>query len=119
MRIELSPEQEAIVYSRLDSGRYATPEDVLSSALNLLESYDSDFTNTHALIEEGHRDIEAGRVHDVDQVFDELFAELDEKLRNATLSVSPEPPTPASAQTPASESQTPGPESSQPADILL
>jgi antitoxin ParD1/3/4 len=83
MQIELSPEQEAIVHSRIDSGRYATPEDVLSSALQLLESFDSDFNNTHALIEEGHRDIEAGRVHDVDEVFDELLAELDEKINSS------------------------------------
>jgi len=83
MQIELSPEQEAIVYSQMDSGRYATPQDVLSSALKLLETFDSDFTNAHALIEEGLSDIEAGRIHDVDEVFDELFAELDEKIKSS------------------------------------
>lgn len=37
MNITLKPEQEALIYAKLQSGQYQTVDDVIQAALNLLE----------------------------------------------------------------------------------
>jgi antitoxin ParD1/3/4 len=83
MTIELSPELEKLVEAEMQSGEYGSPSEVIAQALRFFGEFHQqtdwsavDIPNLDALLEEGQRDIKAGRVHDAEEVFDELFAEL-------------------------------------------
>ena len=67
---------ETFVQGQLSSGRYKNASEVLRDALRLMEERERRFASLDASITRGLADIEAGRVHDADTVFDELDAEL-------------------------------------------
>jgi antitoxin ParD1/3/4 len=67
---------EDFVQGQLSSGRYKNASEVLRDALRLMEERERRFATLDASIARGIADIEAGRVHDADDVFDELQAEL-------------------------------------------
>jgi antitoxin ParD1/3/4 len=67
---------EAFVQTQLASGRYNNASEVLRDALRLMEDRDRRLTVLDVAIARGLTDAEAGRVHDLDEVFDELEAEL-------------------------------------------
>ena len=67
---------EAFVQDQLASGRYNTASEVLRDALRLMEQRERRLAALDAAIERGLADIDAGRVHDLDDVCDELDAEL-------------------------------------------
>jgi antitoxin ParD1/3/4 len=76
MSIELSPELEQLVQSKLTSGRYQTVSDVLTDALGLLEERDL-YTVVHRdeiqkRIAQGYESLRAGRGVDGDAVFVKL-----------------------------------------------
>ncbi len=73
----LGPHFEAFVKTQLASGRYGNASEVLRDALRLMEERENRLTALDAAIERGIADIEAGRVRDADEVFDELEAMLD------------------------------------------
>jgi antitoxin ParD1/3/4 len=65
---------EAFIQAQLSSGRYADASEVVRDALRLMEERERRLAAVDAALERGLADIEAGRVHDSDQVFDELEA---------------------------------------------
>jgi antitoxin ParD1/3/4 len=65
---------EAFIQAQLASGRYNDASEVVRDALRLLEQRERRLAAVDAAIERGLADIEAGRVHDADAVFDELEA---------------------------------------------
>lgn len=67
---------ESFVKSQLASGRYGNASEVLRDALRLMEERERRLAARDASIERGVADIKAGRVHDAEDVFDELEAEL-------------------------------------------
>jgi antitoxin ParD1/3/4 len=72
----LGPHFEDFVQAQLSSGRYKNASEVLRDALRLMEERERRLATLDAAIARGLADIEAGRVHDADDVFDELEAEL-------------------------------------------
>jgi antitoxin ParD1/3/4 len=67
---------EAFVQFQLASGRYNNASEVLRDALRLMEERERRLASLDAAIERGLADIDAGHVSDVDDVFDELEADL-------------------------------------------
>ena len=87
MTIQLTPEME--------SGDNNSPSERRAKTLQFFGEFPHqpvrsviDIPNLDALIEEEQRDIEAGLVHDVDEVFEELFAEI-QALENSTANLNP------------------------------
>ena len=72
MNVDLTPELEQLVQTRLNSGRYHSASEVVREALRLLEQRDE----VRNQIEEGWQSAQRGEVVDGDQVFDRLDAEL-------------------------------------------
>ena len=70
----LDAKSQAFVDAQVASGRYGSTTEVLDDALRLLQARlhrQADLENDLAL---GLDDLEAGRIHDADEVFDELEA---------------------------------------------
>jgi antitoxin ParD1/3/4 len=67
---------ESFVQAQLASGRYNNASEVLRDALRLMEERERKMAALDAAKERGMADIEAGRVHDLDDACDELDAEL-------------------------------------------
>lgn len=63
---------EAFVQAQLASGRYGNASEVLRDALRLMEERERRLSSLDASIERGMADIDAGRVHDAEDVFKEL-----------------------------------------------
>jgi antitoxin ParD1/3/4 len=76
---------ETFVQAQLASGRYNNASEVLRDALRLMEDRERRLASLDGAIERGMADIEAGRVHELDDVFDALDVEL------AALSTTPAP----------------------------
>lgn len=70
MNVSIGPQLEELVRSKVESGLYNSASEVVRDALRLLEAYDS--VRDRALeslrrdLEEGQRDLDAGRVSDFD-----------------------------------------------------
>lgn len=74
---------ESFVQAQLASGRYNNASEVLRDALRLMEERERKLAALDAAVERGVADIQAGRVHDLDEVSNELLNEL-EALPNHT-----------------------------------
>ena len=64
---------ETFVHDQLASGRYNSASEVLRDALRLMEEREQRRQHVHAAIQRGMADADAGRVHDADDVFDNLI----------------------------------------------
>jgi antitoxin ParD1/3/4 len=63
---------EAFIQAQLASGRYHDESEVVRDALRLMEDRERRLAAVDAAIERGLADVDAGRVHDADAVFDAL-----------------------------------------------
>jgi antitoxin ParD1/3/4 len=73
---ELGPHLEAFVSKLVSSGRYNSKSEVLRDGLRLLEERQAKLAALDAMVAEGLADIDAGRVHDAEDVFDELESDI-------------------------------------------
>ncbi|MDF1601015.1 type II toxin-antitoxin system ParD family antitoxin [Mesorhizobium sp. YIM 152430] len=73
---ELGTHLEQFVAKLVSSGRYNSKSEVLRDGLRLLEEREAKLAVLDAMVAEGLADIDAGRVHDAEDVFDELEAEI-------------------------------------------
>ena len=74
IRLNLGEYFDAFIEAQLASGRYADASELVRDALRLLETRERRFGALKTAIEQGIAD--AGRVHEADDVFDELLDEL-------------------------------------------
>jgi len=71
---------EEFVQAQLASGRYNNASEVLRDALRLMEERERRLAALDTAISRGITDIEAGRLHDADSVFDELEAKYEQMV---------------------------------------
>ena len=67
---------ESFVQAQLASGRYNNASEVLRDALRLMEDRERRLASLDSAIQIGLADLEAGRVHALDDVFDDLETEV-------------------------------------------
>lgn len=83
MSIQLKPEHEQIIQTRLASGRYENSDDVIAKALQLLEEWENGYQQweeeTRKKIAVGLAEIEQGEVVDGEVV----MTRLQDKIRKA------------------------------------
>ena len=83
VNISITPELDAFLQSRVDSGRYQTTSEVVREALRLLErqerARDEAFHQLKAKLEIGTAQAERGELIDGVQVFDELREMIEER----------------------------------------
>ena len=81
MNVDLTPELEQLVQTRVNSGRYNSASEVVREALRLLEQRDEAVTlrkgEIRNQIEEGWQSAKRGEFVDGDEVFDRIDAELE------------------------------------------
>lgn len=75
-RLTLGEHFEAFIEFQLSSGRYSDADEVVREALRLLEQKERRLAELDAAVRSGLADAKAGRLHDAEDVFDELDAEL-------------------------------------------
>ena len=87
MSVELTPELEQLVQTRVNSGRYNSASEVVQEALRLLEQRDEAVTlrkgEIRNQIEEGWQSATQAEFVDGDEVFDRMDAELEVMERAA------------------------------------
>ena len=83
VNISITPELDAFLQSRVDSGRYQTTSEVVREALRLLERQEKErdeaFLQLKARLEKGAAQAERGDLLDGDQAFDELREMIEER----------------------------------------
>lgn len=86
MNISLKPEYEQFIQAQIQSGRYATVDEVIGAAFKLLEQKELDYTRwleeTRQKVAVGIEQINRGEVLDGEVV----MAQLQEKLRKVNIS---------------------------------
>ena len=86
--ISFSPEREAFIRSKIDSGEYASADDLFAAALELMEERAREDAaareKLRVMIAEGLADIDAGRVVDGPVAMAELRQRIEDRaaLRN-------------------------------------
>ena len=88
MNVHLTPELEQLVQSKVKSGRYNSPSEVVGEALRLLEQRDEVFAlrkdEIREHLEEGWQAAKRGELVDENEVFDRIDAEMEAMERSAT-----------------------------------
>jgi len=82
MEITLTPEQEAFIRTRIDSGRYKSTEDAVRAALEVWAEFERDRIELMALIDEGDAALESGDYTEYD---DEGLKQLGERIKREGL----------------------------------
>ncbi len=85
MNIILSPEQMQFIQSKIATGDYQTPEQVVEVALGLLQTIQSDevfdrIVELQDRIRIGTEQIQSGQVRDGEEVFDRLQQRLTQEF---------------------------------------
>jgi antitoxin ParD1/3/4 len=73
---ELGEKLEAVVTDLVANGRYNSKSEVLREGVRLVQEREAALQKLWAELDLGLQDIEAGRVYDEDEVFDEVFARI-------------------------------------------
>jgi len=85
MNVNLGDKFEQLVRNRVETGRYNNASEVIREALRLLEERDElralRKEELRKKIAEGLDSLRAGKVHDGEEVFDRIEAELDQLKR--------------------------------------
>lgn len=65
---------EKVVIDLVENGRYNSKSEVLREGVRLVQEREARLRELDAMLAEGQADIDAGRVRDAEDVFDELLA---------------------------------------------
>ena len=71
---DLGEKLEAVVNDLVANGRYNSKSEALREGVRLVQEREAALAKLWAELDKGIQDIESGRVHDIDEVFDELEA---------------------------------------------
>ena len=86
INVSLTPELERFVEARVSTGRYQSASEVVREGLRLLEerelAREAARTELQAKIAAGWADLEAGHVHDGEEVFRELEVRSTDRRRS-------------------------------------
>jgi antitoxin ParD1/3/4 len=78
---DLGPVLETYVDNLVEKGRYNSKSEVIREGIRLVQEREARLAALHAEIEIGIADIKAGRVHDAEDVYAELHALIDAKIK--------------------------------------
>jgi len=81
MNVQLTPEQEQLVLTKVKTGRYHSANEVMSEALRQMENRDQIIEEVRQKIAAGVASAKAGRLTDGEEFFAQMEAELDEEIR--------------------------------------
>ena len=81
MNVNLTPELEQLVHSKVQTGRYNSASEVVREALRLMEERDQVKAEVRKKIAAGIESARAGRLSDGEEFFAQMEAELDEEIR--------------------------------------
>jgi antitoxin ParD1/3/4 len=81
MNIQLTPEVEDMIQSKVESGRYESGSDVVRIALKLLDKRDQAIDDIRQQIQQGWDSTEAGHLVDGEEFMEHMLAELNEEIR--------------------------------------
>lgn len=73
---DLGANLEAVVEDLVKNGRYNSKSEVLREGVRLVQEREAALARLDASLKRGMADAEAGRVHSVEEVFDEIEGEL-------------------------------------------
>lgn len=76
LNVSLTPELLRFIEERVESGRYQTASEVVRAALRMYADHEAALAEVRAKIAEGLADIEAGRVVDGEEFFEEWREQL-------------------------------------------
>ena len=77
--VNLGATLEDVVDKLVESGRYNSRSEILREGVRLVQEREARLEGLHAALMRGLADAEAGRVHDLDEVFDALEARYADK----------------------------------------
>jgi len=77
MSADLGKPLEEFVENLVKSGRYGSKSEVLREGVRLVQEREAKQAALEALLAPGLADVDAGRTRDMEEVFDELLAELE------------------------------------------
>ena len=81
MNVQLTPEQEKLVLTKVKTGRYSSASEVMSEALRQMEDREQIKEEVRKKIAAGVASAKAGRLTDGEEFFAQMEAELDEEIR--------------------------------------
>jgi antitoxin ParD1/3/4 len=85
VNVSITPELDAFLHSRVESGRYLTTSEVVREALRLLEREervrDEEFQYLKSRLASGAAQAESGALLDGDEVFEELREAIEQRRR--------------------------------------
>jgi len=81
MNVQLTPEQEQLVLTKVKTGRYHSANEVMSEALRQMENRDQIIEEVRQKIAAGVASLRQGKGTDGEEFFAQMEAELDEEIR--------------------------------------
>jgi len=78
--VNLGEKLEAFIAEAVKNGRYGSRSEVLREGVRLVQEREAQWARFEAEIQKGLDDVEAGRVRDAEEVFDELDAYIEELI---------------------------------------
>ncbi len=74
MTVDLGPQLEQVVLELIAEGRYRSKSEVLREGVRLVQDREVRLAELKAAVEKGLDDVDAGRIHDLEDVAGELQA---------------------------------------------
>ncbi len=74
MTVDLGPKLEQFVLELIENGRYRSKSEILREGVRLVQDREARLAELQAAIGKGLDDVDAGRVHPLEDVADELRA---------------------------------------------
>ena len=78
MNLPLNPEEQELIRQKVESGLYSSPNEVISTALRLLDQYDHTLEELRKDVQEGVDQLDRGEYTEyTDETLHQFFAEIE------------------------------------------